>query len=161
MSGITYYLWPVLLVVHSPFQKYVRYNVEPGHKLHWCLKPFLTMCQISRITWWPVLLVFNATFNNMSVITYNLWPVLLVFSTTFNNMSGITYNMVISFIGSTHPFQTYARYYLVTFYWCLKPHLTMCQVSHITWWPVLLVFNAPFNNISSIMFNMVTSFIGV
>jgi hypothetical protein len=30
------------------------------------------MCQVKRITWWPVLLVLNDTFNNMSGITYNM-----------------------------------------------------------------------------------------
>jgi hypothetical protein len=30
------------------------------------------MCQVERITWWPVLLVFNDTFNNVSGITYNM-----------------------------------------------------------------------------------------
>jgi hypothetical protein len=30
-----------------------------------------------------------------------------------------------------------------------------------TWWPVLLVFNDTFNNVSGIAYNMVTRFIGV
>jgi hypothetical protein len=37
----------------------------------------------------------------------------------------------------------------------------MCQVLRRTWWPVLLVFNNTFNNVSGITYNMVTSFIGV
>jgi hypothetical protein len=45
-------------------------------------------------------MVFNATFNNISVISW--WPVLLVLNATFNNVSGIRYNMVNSFIGVEH-----------------------------------------------------------
>jgi hypothetical protein len=37
----------------------------------------------------------------------------------------------------------------------------MCQVQRRTWWPVLLVFNDTFNNVSGIAYNMVTSFIGI
>jgi hypothetical protein len=49
--------------------------------------------------WWPVLLVFIDTFNNVSGKGITWWPVLLGFNDTFNNVSGITYNMVTSFIG--------------------------------------------------------------
>ena len=37
----------------------------------------------------------------------------------------------------------------------------MCQVQSTTWWPVLLVFNDAFNNVSGIVYNMMTIFIGV
>ena len=60
--------------------------------------------------------------------------------------------MVASFIGVEHHFQQYVGYNVEhgsQFYWCL------------TWWPVLLVFNDTFNNVSGITYNMVTSFIGV
>jgi hypothetical protein len=42
-----------------------------------------------------------------------------------------------------------------------KPGHHVNNVSGITWWPVLLVFNETFNNVSGITYNMVTSFIGV
>ena len=32
------------------------------------------MRQVLRITWWPVLLVFNDTFNSVSGIAYNMVP---------------------------------------------------------------------------------------
>jgi hypothetical protein len=52
-----------------------------------------TICQLSCITWWPVLLVLN---------------------TTSNNVSGITYNMVTSIIGVEHHFQQHVIYNMVT-----------------------------------------------
>jgi hypothetical protein len=47
------------------------------------------------------------------------------------------------------------------FYWCLTTLSTICQVLRITLSPVLFVFKDTFNNVSGIMYNMVTSFIGV
>jgi hypothetical protein len=42
-------------------------------------------------------MVFNATFNNVPVISLRF--VLLVLNATFNNVTGMKYNMVTSFIG--------------------------------------------------------------
>jgi len=57
-------------------------------------------------------------------------------------MSVIMYNLVTIFIGVLH-------------------HFSFNNISIIAWWPVLLVFNATFNNVSAITYNMVASFIGV
>jgi hypothetical protein len=48
------------------------YNVEHGDQFYWCLTTLSTMCLVQRMTCWPVLLVFNDTFNNVSGITYNM-----------------------------------------------------------------------------------------
>jgi hypothetical protein len=40
-------------------------------------------------------------------------------------------------------------------------HIVESGIQTETWWPVLLVFNDTFNNMSDITYNMVTSFIGV
>jgi hypothetical protein len=50
-------------------------------------------------TWLKVTLNTNKT--DQHVIRYTgWWPVLLVFNATFNNVTGIKYNMVTSFIGA-------------------------------------------------------------
>jgi hypothetical protein len=60
-------------------------------------------------------------------------------------MSVIMYNLVANFIGVESHFQQYVSY----------------NVQCITWWPVLFVFNATFNNTSILMYNMETNFIDV
>ena len=57
------------------------------------------MCQVLRRTWWPVLLVFNNTFNNVSGITYDMLASFIGINTTVNNISAMMYNMAFSFIG--------------------------------------------------------------
>jgi hypothetical protein len=43
----------------------------------------------------------------------------------------------------------------------LSTNKTGRHVKRRTWWPVLLVFNDTFNNVSGITYNMVTIFIGI
>ena len=102
------------------------------------------MCQLWWITWWPVLMVFNATFNKLSVIKCTpWWTVLLMFNVTFNNVS--VYDGPVLTCNDN-------KFYCTPWYcfWCLMPLSTMCQLWWITWWPVLLVFNATFNKLSAI-----------
>ena len=57
------------------------------------------MCQVQRRTWWPVLLVFNDTFNNVSGIAYNMVTRFIGINAAVNNISAIMYNMAHSFVG--------------------------------------------------------------
>jgi UDP-2,3-diacylglucosamine pyrophosphatase LpxH len=43
-------------------------TVLHGDQFYWCLTTLSTICQVLRITWSPVLFVFNDTFNNVSGI---------------------------------------------------------------------------------------------
>jgi hypothetical protein len=47
------------------------------------------MCQVLRRTWWPVLLVFNNTFNNVSGITYDMLASFIGINATVNNISAL------------------------------------------------------------------------
>jgi hypothetical protein len=80
-----------------------------------------------------------------------------VFNDTFNNVSVITYNMVASFIG------VYMLYVIpdTLLKVVLNTNKTGHHVLRYTWHIVELVFNTTFNNVSGITYNMVTSFIGV
>jgi hypothetical protein len=105
-------------------------------------------------------------FNNVSGITW--WPVLLVFNDTFNNVSGIAYNMVTSFIGVYRP-DTLLKVVLNT---NKTGHSVLRYTWHIVESVVCVRYNVEhgdqfywclttFNNVSGIVYNMVTSFIGV
>ena len=84
-------------------------------------------------------------------------------NTTSNNVSGITYNMVTSIIGVEHHFQQHVIYNMVTSIIGVQHHFQQC-VRYSVWcitWPVLLVLNTTFNNMSCKTYNMAASFIGV
>jgi hypothetical protein len=74
--------------IHS-YPSYPQKAVLHSITARFCLRSYDLTTEESRTTWWPVLLVFNATFNNMSVRIYN---------------------MVTSFIGVQHHFQQCVRY---------------------------------------------------
>jgi hypothetical protein len=127
------------------------------------------MLYLIRITWWPVLLVLNETFNNVSGITYDMLASFNGINATVNNISAIMYNMAFSFIGVYRHFQLFTMLYLIPdtlLKVSFNTNKTGHHVLHYIWHNiesvvVLLVFNNTFNNVSGITYNMVTSFIGV
>jgi hypothetical protein len=69
MSAIAENMVTSFIGVECHFQQYVSYKVQHGDQFYCCLMPLSTL---SVITDRPALLVLNATFNNMSVLTYNM-----------------------------------------------------------------------------------------
>jgi hypothetical protein len=122
--------------VYRHCQQYVRYSVEHGDQFYWCLTTKLvTIFYVIPDTWLKVALNTNKTGYHVIRYTWHIVESVVKQQKNWPTSSPAS------------PLQ-----YGGQFYWCLTPLSTMWQVKSITWWPVLLVLNATFNNVSYIFY---------